>query len=375
MPLYRCVKNLSIFLMFLFLTDCSQAVPDRQLKNEYGLPIQPSICNPSIYSVHILKNPPIIDGKGDDIGWKNISWSSRFSSSVDGSMQKTSFDTRFKIGVYKDSVYIFLKVYDESIWATKHQIDSRFFDDKLVNIYIDSNADEYDFLAIHLNPFGNVFGEFFERGNGNPLFRIDLGLDIIRCAVRVEGTLNHPDDKDEFWQAELALPMNFTYQKKVLLEKNDFWKMNVSRNIWQTVILSGQYKKVIDSESGKKILLDAWEWSCQWGNNIDFIELWGDCVFDKELLSNKSRSNLKELRKIKWELRNIYYAQNLYFEKHKRYAKKIADLRDAGFQISNLKFNPEIRARKSSFQALLSSPDNDFTFVVDSKGRIQKKPM
>ncbi len=375
MSLFGCVKNILIFFVFILLTDCSQTASDGNPRNEYGLAIQPSICNPSIYPVFFLKEPLKIDGSGEDIGWKNISWSSRFSSVADGSVQKNSFDTRFKMGVYKDSVYFFIKVYDENIWATTHQIDSHFFDDELVNIYIDSNADEYDFFVLHLNPLGNIYAEFFERGNKNPLYRFTLDSTMVKYKVKVEGTLNQPGDKDKYWQAELAMPINFKYKDKVLLQKNDMWKLNVSRNIWQTTILSGSYKKVINSDNGKKILLDAWEWSCQWGNDIDFVELWGDCIFNKELLSDKNKLNLKEIRKIKWELRNIYYAQSFYFNKHKRYAKKIADLRDTGFLISQMRYNPEIRARKTSYKALWVSPENDFAFTVDSKGKMEKVAM
>ncbi len=371
----RYSNRILLFLFVILNNGCHHAPENHGLVNQYGLSRQPDIYNPCIYQVDSLKYPIVVDGDVNDLGWKDISWSSQFVSVIDGGLQNKSVDTRFKMGVYGDSVYLIVKVCDENIWASSEYNGSSCFDDDFLNIYIDDDNDEYDYLVFHVNPIGRFFAEFYERNKTTPEYRFFMDTTMAKCKVMVQGTLNKPGDKDDFWQAEIAFPFDILYRDHYFLQQLGSWKFNIRRNVWQTVLLDNKYKKVINADAGTANLIDCWEWSYLWGNKIDNVEFWGDCVFDKRLLSEQKAFNLIEKRRITWELRNVYYAQQSYFQNHKRYAKKIADLKETGFLVSKLKYNPEIRAGKNNFKAILYISDIGLKYIIDSHGKIIKEPI
>ncbi len=364
-----------IVLILIFISSCHHAKVNQGVVNEYGLSMQPDFYNPCIYQVDQLAYPVVVDGNDNDHGWNDIKWSNQFVSIVDGGLQNNLLDTRFKMAVSGDSVYLIVKVNDDNIWASSKFDVSSCFDDDILNIYIDDDNDEYNYLVFHVNPLGSFFAEFYERNKSTPDYRFYMDTTMAKCKVKVKGTLNQPGDKDDFWQVEIAFPFDILYKDHYLLQKQGSWKFNVRRNVWQTVLLDNTYKKVINADVGKAVLIDSWEWSYLWGNRIDNVELWGDCIFDKRFLSDQKPFNLQVKRRVSWELRNIFYAQQVYFRNHKRYAKKIADLKETGFLVSELKYNPEIRAGKNNFKAILYISDIGLKYIINSQGKIIKEPI
>ena len=181
--------------------------------------------------------------------------------------------------------------------------------------------------------------------------------------------MNNPYDTDEYWQAEIAIPFNKMVEGIPLFSQNEYWKLNVQRFRWQTVIVSGLYKKMLGSDEGRKYEGESWSWSALYDHPISEIEFWGNCIFDFSLLNKRSKYFV-EIQKIKWELRNVYYAQLLHYEKHGRYAHKIAGLKDVGIDLSALKFKPNINARKNSFDVSIKQSNSKNSWNLNSKGEI-----
>jgi hypothetical protein len=73
---------------------------------------------------------------------------------------------------------------------------------------------------------------------------------------------------------------------------------------------------------------------------------------------------------IKWELRNVLYAQERFYELRGRYAKKIKDLKKVGFNMNALKFKPEMESTNKQFEAKTVSIDEKRVWFINNDGLV-----
>jgi hypothetical protein len=352
--------------MLVILVCCGQQSNQDSMLNEYGLPYAPYSFAPQEYEVQQFQVPPVVDGKVQKDEWKGISWSTYFVSEVNGKSEDGRFATRFKMGVAEDTVYVLVRLNDDQVWANHANYYSSYFQDNSITLYIDWDNDEYDYFTIKVNAMGLV-----STGYGNVLHKKkyypaqDLG---IHCGVFIDGTLNDPSDKDQYWQVEMAIPINIQFNDTVLLQPNHCWKLNLVRSQWQYSLVNGMYKKVLNAEDGRKYPGECWVWNNTWGNPISKVELWGE-VFgsDPELIS-KEEWSIK--RRIKWELRNVFYAQQLHYQKYGKYANKIGRLKDVGLDLSALHYKPDIQSNNNQFIAIIKDEKYSNSWSVDELGRV-----
>ncbi len=360
-------------LIFTLFIGCSCSDESTDVVNEYGLPFLPSVYNPSNYYCATIQVSPIIDGMDLNKEWESVAWSELFVSCVDAKVPAKKYASSFKMAYCNDSIYFLVKINESHIWAANSICGSPYLNDNFLKVYIDSNNDEFDYLVIKVNAFGRLCAEYCNVANDQPIHRISL---IEECGARskvfVDGTLNNSGDIDKYWQAEFAIPINIRIKDKVLLTPSSCWKLNVERTQWQTVIVAGIYKKVIDPSNGELFCGESWDWSNMWGNKINKIELWGDCIFP-QFVQGDEISDFARSKKIKWELRNVFYAQHLHHKKHGRYANKIAGLKDVGFDLSALHFKPKIKVNKGKFIASIIDSESDYIWFITSQGRLSSE--
>ncbi len=335
--------------------------------NEFGLPYKPFTFNPQTYNVKELSSPPLIDGKNTNKEWSSIKWSSIFTSEINGKIESNDFETKFKMGIYQDTLYLLSQINENQIWAQNTNQNSDYFKDNFFEIYINYNNNEYDFLNIKVNALGIVKEGFKHRQEGNHKDSNYIYKDLkLSSAVYIQGTINNPNDIDQYWQLELGLPLNLKTNHTNHIRKDGFLKMNFTRSRWPYVIVNGMYKKIINSNTGILYNGEQWQWANMWENPITCTELWGEVHVKKQ--DNNKR--LTTTRRIKWELRNVYYAQKMHLQKHKRYAKKIAGLKDVGFDLSRLQFRPNIKATKNNFVASIKDDETNTTWYIDNSGSL-----
>ncbi len=355
-------------LICFFFISCSIKSADTDLEtNEFGLPRKPYKFSPNTYALKTFSTPPIIDGKNTNNEWDQISWSSGFVSEIDGK-NHNNLDTKFKMGFYNDTIYLFAKINDSQIWAIQADMESKYFKDNFFEIYIDCDNNEYDYLNININALGVIKGNFckhIESSKNNSHIKFQ---DIpVHAATSIYGTINNPNDTDKHWLAELSFPLNIKEDSSDDFSINRYVKMNFALSKWQYVLVDGTYKKMINSNTGTLYNKDQWLWSYMWENPVDNIELWGEVY----LLDNQpDQDKLTQERRIKWELRNVFYAQQLHHKKYKKYANKIAGLKDVGFDLSSLIYRPDIKANKKHFIASITDKKDRKIWNIDDKGII-----
>ncbi len=367
--------NKSYYILFLilitFLSACNEASEKVESRNEYGLPNHPSYISPKLYNIYPLAKAPVIDGIILDDEWKDIPWSKTLVSEADNNIATADYSTKYKLARSSDSLYFAAVIFDQHIWSRHDICESYFFDDNFIELYIDADADEYDYVVLKINALGDFCGEYRNRDSIAPLLRFSL-LDenTARCKVFVEGSINNPSDLDTYWSVECSIPFNFILDDKNILKPIEMWKANVQRIHWSSVIVSGIYKKLIDPETGIKYPGDKWVWNYMDENSIYTPEFWGEWHLLNLNKTNQAINQQEFERKVKWELRNIYYAQQLHYKKHNRYAHKIAGLKDTGLDLSSMMFKPKIQARNKSYSATILNSNTGLSYSINEKGKL-----
>jgi hypothetical protein len=138
----------------------------------------------------------------------------------------------------------------------------------------------------------------------------------MESAVRIDGKLNDPSAANQYWTAELRLPwkaMSNHDEANPAPKPGDFYRFNLSRVEWRTEIRNGKYKKILNPETGRPFPEDNWVYAPTGVVNIHYPELWAYLYFADE---NTPEFALPETEKMKWELRKIYYAERIHYEKH-----------------------------------------------------------
>ncbi|MGQ1784399.1 MULTISPECIES: carbohydrate-binding family 9-like protein [unclassified Saccharicrinis] len=363
-----------VMILFACMLGCQKPQEKVYSINEYGLPNCPGYCTPKVYAVHTLSGTPTIDGYISDDEWGNTPWSEPLVSSVKNGMANPAYSTRYKLGTKGDSLYFSAIVYDRHIWAVNDICQSYFFEDNFLELYLDADNDEKDYVVLKINALGNLCGEYWNRNNDKPLSRFSL-LDMShgRCSVFIDGTVNNPKDNDRYWSFECAVPLNLQVDSLTLLQPHTTWNVNVQRTYWPSVVVAGLYKKMLNPHTGKKYPGEKWVWSFLDENNINTPELWGEWHFNTLNQTSQEISRQQFERQVRWELRNIYYAQQRHLKRYGRFSRKVAGLTDVGLKLPKLLYKPNINTGSEVYEAHIYDAATGTKFTINHEGKVWKE--
>jgi hypothetical protein len=121
---------------------------------------------------------------------------------------------------------------DYDIQATFTQRDSRFWEEEVVEFFITPAAlDRY--FELQWNPLGGTFDAIItnnlEPDGRSRQFKGDSSYTAANMtyAVRVDGTVQNSNDRDQRWTVEVRIP--FSDMKVATPERGDVWRGNFSR--------------------------------------------------------------------------------------------------------------------------------------------------
>lgn len=118
----------------------------------------------------------------------------------------------------------------------------------------------------------------------------------------------------------------------------------------------GEYRKVLNLETGKPYPEDNWVWSPMGIINMHYPELWGYVVFaDGE---GPRSFTLPDDERIKWELRRLYYQERNYYEAQGEFTQDVKLLMGE----DSWSIEPVIETTRSLFQ--ISAPSSDGTALI-----------
>lgn len=335
----------SFSLLFSF---CSVLVASAQ-KSEIPKSI---LSQPKTYIVNY--GTPTVDGDLSDAAWKNIPFTDDFED-IEGNLKpKPGLKTKVKM-LYNDSLlFIAAKLEEPHIWAKLDQHDQIVYQDNDFEVFIDPNGTTHQYFEVEINALNNIFDLFLSkpyRTGARELMSWDVkGL---QHQVKINGTLNNPNDKDQEWTLEMAIPFkSISFGSDVQIpEDGKIWRINFSRVQWHTDIVDGKYEK--RKGTNDKLLAEQnWVWSPQGVINMHCPERWGYIQFSRTF-SPEKKFNLPAEELVKQELYQVYYAEQVYRSKNNTYTDKKDELGfPASVKIGGEMYTLQLEATKNLFKAV-----------------------
>jgi hypothetical protein len=351
----------SFFLFFsLSLINCNNS-------DTLELDINDKIILPKHYIVNKINDEINIDGKDDELAWNNAIYTDDFID-IEGDKiprQKTNvkmlWDDKF--------LYVFAKLYENHIWGDITKRDEVIYYNNDFEVFINPNDDVFSYGEIEINALGTEWDLFLNRP-----YRLkgkaDSSWDIngLKSAVDISGTLNDPNDLDDYWTVEIAIPLKEieklnTSGKDEKVISGDVWRINFSRVNWDFEINNGVYSR--KKENSKYLPEYNWVWSPQGIINMHVPENWGYLVFsENDEVFNMTNKLITQhilytvFREITFG--NLKYLKNLE-------ANSSIEFKD--FEYRNIKISCNFLKTKDGYVIELN--DGEYNFSIDETGKIK----
>lgn len=164
----------------------------------------------------------LIDGKFDEPSW-NVSSPAVFTT-ADGRPVATDARTTVR-ALYDDTnIYFGFQVADNYVESQYKNRDDELWNQDVVEIYLDANADGKDYVELQVSPANVVFDALF-RSHRTPDWKEAKAytLEGLKTAVNVRGTLNNSSDVDEGYDVEVAIPFASIPGFAPVPPKEDTW--------------------------------------------------------------------------------------------------------------------------------------------------------
>jgi hypothetical protein len=176
------------------------------------------------YRMARAKKPPVIDGVLDDEAWKEAA-PAVLRGSFDG--RPVALRTEARLTYDDANLYVSFDAEDPDIWGTLFKRDDPIYEQEVVEIFLDANADGRTYNELQVSPHNVIFDAYFPARRQGMDTSWDSGM---KTAVKVKGTIDNPSDRDERWTVELQIPIaRLAEVPNVPPKKGDRWRFNLYR--------------------------------------------------------------------------------------------------------------------------------------------------
>ena len=329
---------------------------------------------PRHYICYRTSLPLFIDGKPDETAWEKAPWTEDFGD-IEGKLKPDPlYKTRVKMLWDDNYLYIAAELEEPEVWARLRQRDTVIFYDNDFEVFIDPDGDTHNYYEFEMNAFGTEWDLLLTkpyRDEGTAVFAWDIYGIIV--ATDINGTINDPDNKDEGWTLEIAMPWEILKEFAPEGEKaraGDKWRINFSRVEWTYDIVDGKYVKRSDPKTGKPLPENNWVWSPQGLINMHFPEMWGFLLFSDKIAGEGTEEYYYEKDEdIKWVLRQMYYLEKDFYEKNDRYTLSMKELGVNSNIFIDLPGIPRIDLTKSLFEIWMPGFNKGEIWHINNEGR------
>lgn len=352
---------------FVLILLASVAIPLSAIAESFPIPRIPFA--PRGYVCARAPEPLSIDGRIDEPAWQAAAWTEEFVD-IEGNLRPAPrFRTRAKMLWDSEWFYVAAEMEERDLWATYKTRDSVIYHENDFEVFIDPDGDTHEYYELEINALGTVWDLLLIRPyrDGGPAVHA-WDISGLRSAVRLEGTLNDPDDRDSGWTVEIAFPWPILAEcahRAVPPKEGDQWRVNFSRVQWRLEESASGYAKTIDPATGKPHAEDNWVWSPQGLIAMHYPEMWGVVQFTEQAAGPAMSVFAPDPdAAIRWRLREFYYLQKEAWGRTGAWASGLA-----------LGVSPpeedriEMRTTQSGFEAILPATAGRGVWHIDHLGR------
>ncbi|GAA3647001.1 carbohydrate-binding family 9-like protein [Flavivirga jejuensis] len=328
---------------------------------------------PKTYTAYKTSQKINIDGEGLDAAWRNMAWSEPFTD-IEGEKQP-KYKTQVKMLWDDTYYYILAKMEAPHVWANLTKRDTIIFYDNDFEVFIEPDGDTHNYYELEINALNTVWDLFITKPyrNNNAVLN-DWNITGLKSAVKVNGTINNPEDKDEGWTLEIAIP--WAVYKTGYFQKNvptdTYWRVNFSRVNWDFQITDGKYERKRGA-NGKLLHEYNWVWSPMGVINMHEPEKWGYVYFSSESPKKENHFKIPEDEKIKWELYKMYRIQNAEFKAHNKYFTSLDSLTKSDIVVEGKIVKPKLENHSTGFNLSIKSPFTNKLLIVKEDGKFISK--
>jgi len=197
--------------------------------------VQPTVVDPSEwshYDVLRAKSAITIDGVLSAKEWGCAPAITGFSD-VFQPGREVKYPTTAKMLWDDKYFYIAFECTDPDIWGKGAKHDDFIYVEDCAEVFIDPEGKGRRYFEVDVSAMNTVIDLMVMSPSFLGLTSISARYDVIglKTAVKVYGTLNKRDDKDEKWTLEIAIPWsNFAGRKvNVPPHDGDSWRVNLFR--------------------------------------------------------------------------------------------------------------------------------------------------
>lgn len=305
--------------------------------------------------VYRASGPLTVDGKLDEPSWKAAVWTESFVDIAGDRAPQPRFSTRATMLWDDDYFYVAADLQEPHLWATLTARDSVIFQDNDFEVFVDPDGDTHDYFEVEINALATVWDLMLVqpyRDGGPAIHAWDIAG--FKAAVNLRGTLNRPDDRDDGWSVEMAIPWTILAEGAPGRRRpraGERWRVNFSRVQWQLDVAGSAYAKRRDGPTGKPLPEDNWVWSPQGAVNMHMPERWGVVQFTDAAAGTRAVTfEADPNERVKWALRRLYYRQRRHFASAGRFAPNLDALDARSIAVEGLDFRPALQATDTLYE-------------------------
>lgn len=384
------IKHLIILSVITLVSlSCNQKKEKNMQMTSLKDDLKSLLADPKHYVCYYTDEQITIDGNLDKKVWQNVEWTDLFVDIEGDKKPNPTQNTRVKMLWDSTYLYIAAQLDEEHIWAYLENHDDIVYYDNDFEIFIDPDNDAKNYFEFEINAKQTVFDLFLPYPYRHSSFALhNWDFKGIKHAVKIDGTINHGNDKDKKWTVELAIPftsLSFGLDNgKPNPEK--LWRINFSRVEWDTKWESvefenirpgsktdnGKYVKLTDKD-GKKLPEHNWVWSPVGVISMHMPERYGYLKFSENKVgTTKEEFVMPENEKLKKILWAVFYRQETYFEKNKKFAATVSELGEDILSLYNSKeYKLNMIIAETQYEAKLESMDGKIKMYITNEGSIK----
>lgn len=319
---------------------------------------------PRQYVAYKTENSLQIDGVAAEKEWANAPWSELFTD-IEG-VKTPKYNTRLKMLWDTTYMYYYVEMQESHVWGNLRQRDTVIFHNNDFEIFWDPDGDTHNYYEFEINALNTMWDLILTKPYREANATIDSwDIQGIKSAVKINGTLNNPNDIDEGWQLELAIPWAAfrTSFGQNNVPVNKFWRINFSRVNWNFELDNGLYSRKKDAK-GQYLPEYNWVWSPQGVINMHEPEKWGYVYFSDKKPEDNVRFEIPKEEQIRWHLYSLY--RQMKSNKNSQ-INAISDLQNSTLIYNNVNYIPILERHRNGWNIFITIKNK--TYLIREDGR------
>lgn len=186
---------------------------------------------PDAFECRWTDTPITLDGKADEDAWQHAQVIDRFYLPWLGKHARPARTaTRARLLWDREYLYFFADMEDADLCALEKRHNGNVTADDAFELFVKPAEDRPGYYEFGVNPAGTLLDLFFpRRGAGGPRRFRDDGDFHVEATVRLRGTLNHRQDRDDGWSVEGRIPWRDFLRTGGRPEPDERWKFALCR--------------------------------------------------------------------------------------------------------------------------------------------------